>query len=64
MPGGKVHDRIIQVMADELAYEDGDLYNNVGEPSYILMLDGSTNHWSSVCASDGVLGKSVSQWRR
>ena len=55
MPGGKVHDRIIQVMADELAYEDGDLYSNVGEPSYTLMLDGSTNHWRSVCASDGIL---------
>ena len=61
MPGGKVHDRIIQVMADELAYEDGNLYSNVSEPSYTL--DGSTNHWRSVCASDGVLGKSVSQWR-
>jgi hypothetical protein len=34
MPGSNVHDCIIQVMADKLAYEDGDLYN-ADKPSYI-----------------------------
>jgi hypothetical protein len=58
-----MHDAIIQIMADELAYEDGDLCN-VDEPSHTLVLDSSTNHWRSVCASDGILGKSVSKWRR
>ena len=52
-------------MADELAYKDGDLCSaTLMSHATTSYLTAATNHWCSVCPSDGILGKSISKWRR